>query len=244
MSRLARTIWGHLPPILFPPAWSSTRDDDRDKVSAFLLQYFVNYNFKDGLYLTSSPIITANWKATSGNKWVIPFGGGTGKLFKIYKQPINFAGTSFLQCLTNHLRARLDPACSNTIPLSQMTPNKHMAKEFVICVARHTGAVLAYRLGSRGRKTAKRLWATLAARYRITQVMTDSWKVYRTIIPQAPLVQSKTETYTVESRNASLRHFLARFRRHTRCYSKSKEMVYLSLLLLFTETEALKSRLN
>ena len=69
--------------------WSYAGNNDRDKVSAFLLQYFINYNLKDGLYLTSSPIITANWEATSGNKWVIPFGGGAGKLFKIGKQPIN-----------------------------------------------------------------------------------------------------------------------------------------------------------
>ncbi|MFA9562577.1 MAG: neuromedin U [Nitrospirota bacterium] len=69
--------------------WSYAGNDDRDKVSRFLLQYFINYNFKGGLYLTSSPIITANWKATSGDKWVIPFGGGVGKLWKVHKQPIN-----------------------------------------------------------------------------------------------------------------------------------------------------------
>jgi hypothetical protein len=69
--------------------WSYAGNNDRDKVSAFVFQYFINYNLKDGLYLTSSPIITANWEATSGNKWVIPFGGGAGKLFKIGKQPIN-----------------------------------------------------------------------------------------------------------------------------------------------------------
>ncbi len=69
--------------------WSYAGNDDRDKVSAFLFQYFINYNFKGGLYLTSSPIITANWEADSGNKWVIPFGGGVGKLWKVHKQPIN-----------------------------------------------------------------------------------------------------------------------------------------------------------
>jgi hypothetical protein len=48
------------------------------------------------LYLTSSPIITANWEATSGNKWVIPFGGGMGKLWKVHKQPINTQVQAFL----------------------------------------------------------------------------------------------------------------------------------------------------
>lgn len=75
--------------------WSYAGNDDRDKVSAFLFQYFINYNFKGGLYLTSSPIITANWEADSGNKWVIPFGGGVGKLFKIDKLPINTSVQAF-----------------------------------------------------------------------------------------------------------------------------------------------------
>ncbi|HBP87832.1 MAG TPA: neuromedin U [Nitrospiraceae bacterium] len=75
--------------------WSYAGNDDRDKVSAFLFQYFINYNFKGGLYLTSAPIITANWKATSGNKWVIPFGGGIGKVFRIGKMPLNAQTQAF-----------------------------------------------------------------------------------------------------------------------------------------------------
>jgi hypothetical protein len=69
--------------------WSYAGNSDRDKVSIATLQYFINYNIKNGLYLTSSPTLTANWEATSGNKWVIPFGGGVGKLWKVHKQPIN-----------------------------------------------------------------------------------------------------------------------------------------------------------
>ena len=75
--------------------WSYAGNDDRDKVSAFLLQYFVNYNFKGGFYLTSAPIITANWEAASGNKWVVPIGGGMGKIFKIGKMPLNAQTQAF-----------------------------------------------------------------------------------------------------------------------------------------------------
>jgi hypothetical protein len=42
---------------------------DRSDVSQPLLQPFVNYNLVGGRYLASSPIVTANWKATSGNRW-------------------------------------------------------------------------------------------------------------------------------------------------------------------------------
>ena len=55
----------------------------------FLLQYFVNYNLPKAVYLVSGPILTANWNAASGQKWIVPFGGGIGKVFKIGKQPIN-----------------------------------------------------------------------------------------------------------------------------------------------------------
>ncbi len=71
---------------LFSNVWSFTGDTE---VNLFTWQYFVNYNLDDGLYLTSAPIITANWEADSDNTWTIPFGGGVGKIFRIGKQPIN-----------------------------------------------------------------------------------------------------------------------------------------------------------
>jgi insertion element IS1 protein InsB len=64
-------------------------------------------------------------------------------------------------------------------------------------------------------------------------VDTDYWKSYNEIVPEEQLVQTKAETYTVESYNALIRHFLSRFRRKTKCYSKSEEMIILSLKLLF-----------
>src|SRR5262249_8913468 len=44
--------------------------------NSFLLQPFVNYNFGEGWYVTSSPIITANWLAPAGQQWTVPVGGG------------------------------------------------------------------------------------------------------------------------------------------------------------------------
>jgi hypothetical protein len=62
---------------------------DRKSVHQFLTQPFVNYNFSHGWYLDSSPIITADWRATSGNKWTVPVGGGGGKIFHIGRQAVN-----------------------------------------------------------------------------------------------------------------------------------------------------------
>jgi hypothetical protein len=67
-----------------------------DKVNALLLQPFLNYNLPGGWYLTSSPIITANWAADRGRDvWTAPIGGGVGKLFKIGRQPINTQLTAY-----------------------------------------------------------------------------------------------------------------------------------------------------
>ena len=64
-------------------------DDVQQEINFFSWQYFINYNFDKGVYLTSAPIITANWEADSDNRWTVPFGGGVGKIFKIGKQPVN-----------------------------------------------------------------------------------------------------------------------------------------------------------
>jgi hypothetical protein len=62
---------------------------DKPPVNQFLLQWFVNYNMKKGWYLTTSPIVTANWRAPGGSVWTVPFGGGVGRIMKVGFQPVN-----------------------------------------------------------------------------------------------------------------------------------------------------------
>jgi hypothetical protein len=74
--------------------WSVGGSGDQD-VNFFTWQYFVNYNLSNGWYLTSSPIMTANWEESSGNKWTVPVGAGVGKIFRIGKQPFNTSAQVF-----------------------------------------------------------------------------------------------------------------------------------------------------
>ena len=80
---------------LFSNTWSVAGKEDAADVNAFLLQYFINYNFPKGWYLSSAPILTANWEATSGQKWIVPFGGGGGKVIRIGKIPFNLQAQAF-----------------------------------------------------------------------------------------------------------------------------------------------------
>jgi len=90
LSAAALTIQGPwLVGALVTDVVSVAGEKDRESASQFLIQPFVNYNFSHGWYLTSSPIVTANWKGTSGNKWTVPVGGGGGKIFHVGHQAFN-----------------------------------------------------------------------------------------------------------------------------------------------------------
>jgi len=69
--------------------WSVAGPSDRADVKQMSLQYFINYNLKKGWYISVSPIITANWQASSGNVWTVPVGGGVGRVFRLGYQPVN-----------------------------------------------------------------------------------------------------------------------------------------------------------
>jgi hypothetical protein len=75
-------------------------------VSAFLVQPFVNYNLPKAWYIAAGPIMTANWKADSDNRWTVPLGGGIGKIQKFGKLPINFS----LQAFANVVRPNNAPS--------------------------------------------------------------------------------------------------------------------------------------
>ena len=81
--------------VLLNNIWSVGGDGDLADVNSMLLQYFVNYNLAGGWYLTSAPIITANWEADSDNRWVVPFGAGAGKIFRIGKRPLNASAQAY-----------------------------------------------------------------------------------------------------------------------------------------------------
>jgi len=75
--------------------WSFAGPSDEDDVNSLLFQYFVNYNIANGWYLTSAPVITANWEEDSSQRWTVPLGGGIGRLVKFGKQPVDFKLQTF-----------------------------------------------------------------------------------------------------------------------------------------------------
>ena len=62
--------------------------------------------------------------------------------------------------------------------------------------------------------------------------MTDYYQPYEAFVPAEKHTQSKAETFTVEGYNSLFRHFLARMRRKTKCYSKCEKMLEYSMKIL------------
>jgi insertion element IS1 protein InsB len=60
----------------------------------------------------------------------------------------------------------------------------------------------------------------------------DYWKSYEEFVPVEKHLQSKAEAYTIESYNSRTRHYLARFKRKGKYYSKADYMIDISLNLL------------
>ena len=70
-------------------------------------------------------------------------------------------------------------------------------------------------------------------RYSVNILRSDGYDVYAKYQIAKRHVVTKSETSLVESKNSLIRHYLARFNRQTKRYSKAIDMIENSLLLLF-----------
>lgn len=91
--------------------------------------------------------------------------------------------------------------------------------------------ILAFVLGDRSGETFKHLWKIVSG-WKCFFYVTDGYCVYDKFIGDCDRIISKTYMTRVESENTRLRHYLARLHRKTLCYSKSKEMLGLSIRLV------------
>ena len=77
--------------------WSFAGGGGRRSVNQLLIQPFVNYNVpgRPGFYITTSPIITADWKADSNQRWTVPIGLSVGQIMKWGTQPVNLQAAAY-----------------------------------------------------------------------------------------------------------------------------------------------------
>ena len=85
--------------------------------------------------------------------------------------------------------------------------------------------------GSRGSKTGKKLWSQIKD-IPVVFYTSDDWEAYSTFIPRNKHLVGKQYTNSIEGFNSNFRLFMKRLNRRTKCYSKTKEMLDISLKLM------------
>ena len=98
-------------------------------------------------------------------------------------------------------------------------------------VNKGVAGILAWIIGDRSGETFKKLWKRVRG-WKCFFYVTDGYAVYPCFIENGDHLISKTYMTRVEGENTRLRHYLARLHRKTLCYSKSEEMLKLSIRLL------------
>ena len=71
--------------------------------------------------------------------------------------------------------------------------------------------------------------------YKIKFLCTDGYEGYASYNLAEYHIITKAETSLVESKNSLIRHYLARFNRRTKRYSKAFDMIFASLVILFNK---------
>ena len=94
--------------------------------------------------------------------------------------------------------------------------------------------ILGFVCGKTDTNTFKRLYQQLNT-HNIQLFFSDYWKSYRQVILKPKHITSKAQTFTIEGYNGLIRHFIARFTRKSKCYSKSEKMIENTLNLLFAK---------
>lgn len=63
--------------------WSFAGDSSRPDLNALIIRGTLRFQLPGPWYLVSAPIITANWNASSSQRWLVPLGGGPGVTFDV-----------------------------------------------------------------------------------------------------------------------------------------------------------------
>jgi len=80
--------WGTIGGIV-QNVWSFAGDPNRASVNQMALELSGQFNLPKDWYLSTQPEIDANWNEMSKNRWLVPVGGGIGKIFRVGKQSLD-----------------------------------------------------------------------------------------------------------------------------------------------------------
>lgn len=75
--------------------WSVIGADARPGVSQLTVSPFATWYINKGWYLTSSPLLTADWEQDPPRVWTVPLGGGVGHIVRRGQHAFNFTAHAY-----------------------------------------------------------------------------------------------------------------------------------------------------
>ena len=75
--------------LLVSNVWSFAGDRSRSAVNLMTIEQDLQYSWPSGWYLTYGPTVTADWTASSSDRWTVPVGAGVGKALQIGQLALN-----------------------------------------------------------------------------------------------------------------------------------------------------------
>jgi hypothetical protein len=106
--------------------WSFAGNSDSDDVNHMLFNVFIVKQLGSGWYVNSAPIITADWTAAEGQKWIVPLGLGGGKVLMLGgKLPLNLQ----TQCYYNIVRPDFGPEWQWRVQVQILLPASIFSKK-------------------------------------------------------------------------------------------------------------------
>ncbi len=124
-------------------------------------------------------------------------------------------------------------SCGPLIELDELqffVGNKHNRKWLWLAMCRDSMQILGLHVGGRGKRDFQMIWSDLKNMPNAT-FLSDGYEVYKSILPKTHHRKGKRHTHTIEGMMSVIRHYLARFRRRSRCFSKSVELAQASVCL-------------
>lgn len=109
--------------------------------------------------------------------------------------------------------------------------NKKRKRWLWLAICRATKKILGFCIGGRGHKTIEELYYHIS-HIQCERYYTDQHGPFTKVLPKEKHRSYPNQTNTIEGINSAIRHYLARFRRRSKCYSKSILMVEASITLL------------
>jgi hypothetical protein len=70
--------------------WSLPGNSQRTPVNQLQIETSLSYDLPHGWYLLTAPTFSSDWTQSSGDRWLVPFGGGAGRTLAIAKKAVDW----------------------------------------------------------------------------------------------------------------------------------------------------------